>query len=97
MIRAIHFDDFDAFREKRLPGSISISDRDEDGEVFVWYCCPCGCGSVAPLLAGVKFKPASQRPSWNWNGSKTEATLHPSVNHVGHWHGWLRDGYWEAC
>lgn len=96
MIRAIPFPDFEKFREKGLAGSIHISEPDVRDHVQVWYCCPCGCGVIAPITAGVKFKPAGS-PSWTWNGSQTEATLHPSVNHVGHWHGWLRDGYWEAA
>lgn len=95
MVRAIFFPEMAEFREKRLPGSITAGQPDSHGEVQFWYCCPCGCGVIAPITAGVNFKPARQ-PSWRWNGSQTEATLHPSVNHVGHWHGWLRDGYWES-
>lgn len=49
------------------------------------------------INAGVAQKPGLS-PSWNWNGSVSEATLHPSVNRIDcGWHGWLRDGYWEAC
>lgn len=61
------------------------------------YFCPCGCGSEGELLIGQDFKPGGKGSSWRWNGSRTEPTLDPSVNHVGHWHGWLRNGYWEAC
>lgn len=96
MIRAIHFPDIERFRERRVAGSIYTSQPDADGEVAFWYCCPCGCGHLGILNAGVNFKPGDP-PSWCWNGSETEPTLDPSVNHVGHWHGWLRDGYWEAC
>jgi len=52
--------------------------------------------AVAPLLAGKNFKPA-QGPSWNWNGSSSAPTLTPSVNHEGHWHGWLTAGVWVSC
>lgn len=96
MIRAIFFPDLAEFRAQRLAGSIHMGQPDADGEVQVWYCCPCGCGHIAPITAGVKFKP-KVGPSWTWNGSQTEATLTPSVNHVGHWHGWLTDGYWRVC
>lgn len=97
MIRAIHFPDRAAFADKRLPGSFWLSAPDaDDGLQRFWYCCPCGCGRTAPLLVGNGFKPVNG-PSWNWNGSASEPTLTPSVNHKGHWHGWLRGGYWEAC
>lgn len=97
MLRAIHFPDRAEFREKRLAGSISVAPPDDDGETSLWYCCPCGCGAIAPLLVGVRFKPAGPGATWNWNGSTTEPTLHPSVHHIGHWHGWLRDGYWSEA
>ncbi|PCH70268.1 MAG: hypothetical protein COC12_08415 [Rhodobacteraceae bacterium] len=96
MIRAIHFTDLAEMREKRLAGSIYAGKPDDDGEIAFWYCCPCGCGLIAPLNAGRNFKPSGAGASWNWNGSQTEASLIPSVNHVGHWHGWLTDGYWKA-
>lgn len=97
MIRALYFTDLAELREKRQAGSIHASPPDSDNIVQLWYCCPCGCGYVASLTVGVKCKPTNRGASWNWNGSETEATLTPSVNHVRHWHGWLRDGYWEAC
>lgn len=29
---------------------------------------------------------------WRWNGSKESPTLEPSLNLVGYWHGYLRNG-----
>lgn len=55
----------------------------------VFYACPCGCGTVGYLRLR---PPESPRPSWAWNGDRQRPTLHPSIHHVGHWHGWLRDG-----
>lgn len=95
MIRAIYFSDLAEMREKRLPGRIAIGQPAEHSQIDFWYCCPCGCGKISVLLVGKKFKPSSSSATWNWNGSETEATLTPSVNHVGHWHGWLTDGYWR--
>jgi hypothetical protein len=92
-MKAVHVEDFKAFRDQRLAGSFHVENPDEDGEQFFWYCCPCGCGTVGPLLVGNGFKPEAG-PSWNWNGWVTAPTLMPSVNHVGHWHGWLRGGEW---
>ncbi|TNF21862.1 MAG: hypothetical protein EP318_06210 [Rhodobacteraceae bacterium] len=96
MIRAIPFPDFEKFREKRVAGSIHLGAPDDLGWISFWFVCPCGCGGVVAINAGVGHKPAPS-PSWTWNGSQTEATLYPSVNRIDcGWHGWLRDGYWEA-
>jgi len=93
-VGAEYFHDLETFRERKVAGSIHCTDPDEFGEVDFWYCCPCGCSSVFPLSAGLKFKPPSG-PSWEWNGSKEKPTLIPSVNHENHWHGWLTDGEWK--
>lgn len=79
-----------------VPGGFRCDTPDSDGEQAFWYCCPCGCGRIAPLNVGNGFKPAVG-PSWKWNGSTERPTLEPSVNHVGHWHGWLTDGVWTSC
>lgn len=85
------------FRSGNMPGSFHVSPPDPtDGEQTFWYCCPCGCGAQVPLTVGNGFKPADG-PSWNWNGSIERPTLSPSVNHIDHWHGWLRDGVWELA
>ena len=99
-VRAQHVPDKEEFRDAngtgRIPGSFRISEPDHDGEQLFWYCCPCGCGRIAPLSVGNSFKPVDS-PSWRWNGSFEAADLQPSVNHIGHWHGWLRDGVWVSC
>lgn len=95
-VKAQHIAHKEAFLRDRIAGSFRIGEVDEDGELSFWYCCPCGCKAVAPLLAGKQFKPQCG-PSWEWNGSTDAPTLHPSVHHVGHWHGWLRDGCWVSC
>lgn len=30
---------------------------------------------------------------WGWNGDSDKPTLTPSVHTIGHWHGWVRDGF----
>lgn len=99
MIRALYnaADRADAFDRNRHPGSFMLIPRQTPGLFEFDYFCPCGCGVQGSLLIGEGFKPGGERPSWRWNGSRTEPTLDPSVNHVGHWHGWLRNGYWEVC
>ncbi|WP_226557835.1 DUF6527 family protein [Salipiger thiooxidans] len=97
MIRAIYFDDRDKHREAGLSGSVHFTDPGDGGVSYMWFFCPCGCGDVSRIPTGVEHKPNLSGPSWNWNGRTDAPTLLPSVHMVGHWHGWLRDGYWESC
>jgi hypothetical protein len=83
----------DQFHEEKIPGAFYIGDVDSDGETSFWYRCPCGCAVPGLLNVGKNFKPADG-PSWIWNGSTEKPTLEPSVHHVGHWHGWLKNGMW---
>lgn len=55
------------------------------------YVCPCGCGEQGSLAFRL---PGADRPSWIWDGNRETPTLEPSVHHVGHWHGYLRSGFW---
>lgn len=98
-VKANYFSDKDAFRESRMAGSWMIDECDEDGRHDFWYCCPCGCGSIGPLTVGDGFKPDKEpgEHTWFWNGSFDRPTLTPSVNHVGHWHGYLTDGEWKIA
>lgn len=96
-VQATHIDDKEEFRERRIAGSFRISAPmldEPDGHFTFWYCCPCGCGAIGPLSVGVNFKPADI-PSWQWNGSVMTPDLKPSINHKGHWHGYLTDGVWR--
>ena len=97
-LKAENVSDKETFLKDRRPGSFRVTGLDAygEGDGSFWYCCPCGCKSVAPLYIGNGFKP-SGGPSWSWNGSTDAPTLEPSVNHVGHWHGWLRAGVWTSC
>lgn len=101
-VKAQHIAEWDGFRDPEkpatglVPGSFRIEGPDSDGEYDFIYCCPCGCGRTAPLTVGKGFKP-NYSPTWNWNGSLDKPTLHPSVHHRGHWHGWLKNGVWESC
>lgn len=80
-----------------VPGTFSLDPApEEDADMFIHYCCPCGCGVTGRLRIGVEHKPTTS-PSWIWNAKVEKASLDPSVNHVGHWHGWLKDGYWTEC
>lgn len=79
----------------------TVEDGDPAGSYCVdlvardfWYVCPCGCGwkGHLKLRAPDGTKPAGAAHSWNWNHETK--TLTPSVNHVNHWHGHLKNGEW---
>lgn len=87
-----------AVQEQKIPGSFNIRgilDPDHADDFYITYCCPCGCGRVAPLLIGYQQKPSGDwGPTWKWDGNKETPTLEPSINHIEHWHGYLRGGEW---
>ncbi|WP_226779530.1 DUF6527 family protein [Oceaniglobus trochenteri] len=96
-LRALHYTDRVQFECQANPGSFMLESRRASGRFEFVYFCPCGCGLKNRLLIGELHKPTGPRPSWRWNGSRTAPSLDPSVHHIDHWHGWLRDGYWEVC
>ncbi|MGK7660665.1 MULTISPECIES: DUF6527 family protein [unclassified Marinovum] len=94
MIRAIPFVDQAKHREAAIPGSLYFGQR--AAAPALWFFCPCGCGDLARITIGTHGKPAAS-PSWSWNANEHAPTLDPSVRQLNcGWHGWLRDGYWEA-
>lgn len=98
MKRAINFSDREAFRAQRLAGSTYFDlTQGQADEAALWFYCPCGCRGLVRITVGIRRQSVAI-PSWNWNGSLRDPTLMPSVNQTGcGWHGWLRDGYWEAA
>jgi hypothetical protein len=81
---------------------VIVRDKEVDENLAMWFCCPCGCGSMGRL----PLRPSNAAHSWEWNGNEEQPTLHPSVHHqIGdgagglqtHWHGWLKAGVWESC
>lgn len=95
-LRALWYRDRAEFDRARTPGSFRLEERKRQNLFEFIYFCPCGCGTEGRLLVGDGHKPDGARPSWRWNGLRSEPTLHPSVHMVDHWHGWLRSGYWET-
>ncbi|WP_305970437.1 MULTISPECIES: DUF6527 family protein [unclassified Mameliella] len=101
-LRAIVLTDRREHRRRAECGSIWIAPCEEGEEAALWFVCPCGCGLVSRITIGHRHKPKAHGATWNWNGSRSEPTLHPSVNvhrneTCAGWHGWLRDGYWEVA
>lgn len=101
-LRALLYLDRRAQRAEGHPGAVFFTDPGDGGVSAMWFICPCGCRQVSRITVGIEHKPHMAGPSWKWNGSTTEPTLHPSVKQASNgvckgWHGWLRDGYWGVC
>lgn len=83
------------FDDDLKPGQFAFGQEEGRGDV-IWFSCPCGCGSLSCLPVGNKFKPersSDQRATWEWDGNAEMPTLSPSIHHIGHWHGWLKQGF----
>jgi len=72
-----------------------VGDWAFDGENAIWLAVPKGNswdeGELVRLPIS-KTEGSNTPPVWKWNGSKEKPTLSPSINVIGIWHGFLRDG-----
>lgn len=71
-----------------------------DPIIHVLYVCPCGCGMVGGLnfiRLGTPIPSTHKGPTWVWDGNEEKPTISPSVLHIGHWHGWLKNGMWTQA
>lgn len=80
------------------PGAFAFEKREGSASIwgYILFTCPCGCGSFSRLAVGMGKKPTSS-PTWEWNGDREAPTLSPSIHHIGHWHGWLKAGYFTQA
>ena len=81
-------------------GDWSFSSDDKD--MFLVYPSPSIIeGEKVPDLVHLPIHQAGmtddRSPSWEWNGDRENPTLHPSINVIGKWHGYLRDGKLETA
>lgn len=61
----------------------------------LWFDCPCGGGDQIHVWFADRGVPDEEIPSPRWRVSGTslaDLTIAPSINVVGHWHGWVRSG-----
>lgn len=72
-------------------GDFEITTDEKTGQRWFWFCCPGKCGDVS-VLALRPTVDALERHSWEFDGNEEAPTLSPSINHVGCWHGFLRNG-----
>lgn len=63
--------------------------------------CPMGGWAVVPTkenFLGLPTCADSLSRGWDVTGTSFEdITLSPSIHHVGHWHGWLKNGVLTSC
>lgn len=64
--------------------------RDDDGRVASLSFWP--CDSDSPLTAMMWPSQNKHDASFVWSGTMEAPTLTPSVNALGRWHGWLKNG-----
>ena len=82
-VRATMVEDID---DSTVAGAVEIR------ETGLAFRCPCGCERESWL----PFRPEAS-PSWEWDGNREAPTLSPSVHNVGHWHGFLKSGWWTQA
>jgi len=68
------------------------AEYEEDGKIY-----KPGIPDVVHLQIHKSGEIDSRGISWVWNGDKELPTLIPSINVVGQWHGFLRDGKLITC
>lgn len=76
------------------PGQFEI-ETSAKGQRRFWFVCPGPCKTIAPIALRPVVDGSSQ--SWDFDGNMEAPTLHPSINHVGCWHGWLKAGEFTSC
>src|ERR1700755_2440358 len=54
-------------------------------------------GEIVHLYVTSAQTPNDQKPAWEWDGNKEAPTLSPSINVIGRWHGYLRNGKLETA
>lgn len=71
--------------------------KDKNGQRWFWVTCPGPCRSTAALALRPLLPAYQGLESWELHGTEDCPTLSPSINHVGCWHGWLRQGEFTSC
>ncbi len=59
------------------------------------FLCPCGCGSLAGIR--VRNDGVNDGKCWGWNKDEDKPTTAPSIDVIGHWHGYLTDDVFVKC
>jgi len=89
----------------REKAALSVYDLDPgdyyfytDDENQQWMICALPGGHIAHLPIRPLRSPATNGGhSWDWDRNEQKPTLLPSVNSIGNWHGWIREGRMVSC
>ncbi len=93
--------DFEIYDTVR--SAVDLWRKPREGEEAVTFkvcmlCLPGGHVSIIPLRPVPAAAAAyNGGHSWQWDGNVQKPTLQPSVNSIGNWHGWIRDGRMVSC
>lgn len=89
----VHTPGLSEFPDHPAPEAFEVVEE-PTGQRRFWFVCP-GC----KWISAIALRPVSDGSpqSWEFNGNMNAPTLHPSINHVDCWHGWLRDGKFVAA
>lgn len=76
-------------------------DNSEDGDWYIRPDDPRGVWLNVPGVGCTYFTTTEPQAwngaKWSWNGDYDKPTLTPSLNIIGQWHGWLREGQLISC
>lgn len=69
---------------------------DQEGNRYLAYVCPCGCGQPRAIPTAMNPGATAGRGPWTWDGNEDVPTLTPSIQHrdACQWHGFLTVGQW---
>lgn len=79
-----------------IPGQFYYILNDKDECVGIGSCLPNAGGNGASWGATMFVGHGTPKHEWTWNGSVEKPTLRPSIHRVGHWHGYLTDGFFKS-
>jgi hypothetical protein len=82
-------------RPEPQPGQFEVTTNPKSGQRRFWFVCPGPC--QAPGVLALRPVVDGSAQSWDFDGNEAAPTLHPSINHIGCWHGWLRAGEFTSC
>jgi hypothetical protein len=63
----------------------------DDVKSMIWIHIP-GSG-----LIRIPYGGATAETKWQWDGNEDAPTITPSINVIGQWHGWMRNGELISC
>lgn len=78
------------FGEMSQPGDFTFDD--DFSHIYLWL-----PGLNGPESLQIQRGESDKDRIWGWDGNEDKPTLTPSIQTIGHWHGFLRAGRLESC